>query len=152
MSLRPRLRLPLFLALAASLVLGSAPQAPAMAAAPTTGSAASLGEALGPSSPSQIALAEYLRSKGAFFYGAFWCQHCYHQKLLFGQQAGNLLPYVECAKDEAGERLCKAAGVEAYPTWVLGKERLVGVQTLKELATWSGYTGPTDFPTSRTGN
>jgi hypothetical protein len=145
-----RLRLPLLL-LAACLAFCSWSLAPARAAVPTPGSAAGLGEALGPSSAAQVALADHLRSRGVVFYGAYWCQHCFQQKLLFGQQAGDRLPYVECAKDQDGARACNAAGVEAYPTWVMGNERLVGVQSLKQLAVWSGYSGPGDFPTSRLG-
>jgi hypothetical protein len=36
---------------------------------------------------------------GAKFYGAFWCSHCYDQKVQFGAQAAELLPYVECFPD-----------------------------------------------------
>lgn len=102
-----------------------------------------LGEASTPSTPAQLGLAEYLRAKGVIFYGAYWCPHCFHQKVIFGQQAGNRLPYVECAKEPAGAQVCEAAGVTAYPTWVMGKERRVGFQTLEELAAWTLYPGPT---------
>ena len=124
---------------------GGALAVPMAAAARPASSTPSLGEAFGPSTEAQISLAEHLRTRGAIFYGAFWCQHCFRQKVLFGQEAGDRLPYVECAKDEAGARVCEAAGVSAYPTWVMGQERLVGVQTLRELATWSGYSGSMDF-------
>lgn len=167
-------RLPLPLPLLAGLLLGlsgapgqagTAPAAPSAAATPpparlnpttATGpsgstSTSSLGEAFGPSSADQLALAEHLRNRGVVFYGAFWCQHCFHQKVLFGEQAGNRLPYVECAKDEAGAQACKAADVMAYPTWVMGKERRVGVQTLQELAVWSQYTGPARFSGGKPG-
>jgi len=100
-----------------------------------------LGEALSPSSPAQIALADYLRAKGVIFYGAYWCPHCFHQKVVFGQEAGNRLPYVECAKEAAAAQACEAAGVTAYPTWVMGKERKVGFLTLEELAAWTLYPG-----------
>lgn len=142
------------LALAAGLCFGlsvgpvQAGSAPVARAASST---SSLGEAFGPSSPAQIALAEHLRSQGVVFYGAFWCQHCFHQKVLFGQQAGNRLPYVECAKDDAGARACKAAGVMAYPTWVMGDQRRVGVLSLKELAAWTQYKGPADFSARKPG-
>jgi hypothetical protein len=106
----------------------------------------SLGEALKPSTPEQLALAEHLRQRGAIFYGAYWCTHCFRQKNLFGQQAGNRLPYVECAKDQAGADKCDAAKVQAYPTWVMDQERREGVQTLEELAIWTGFDG------FRTGN
>lgn len=143
------------LSLAAGPLAGSAHSAPAQAAAaaaPPQGTAASLGQVFGRSTPDQIALAEHLRARGVVFYGAFWCQHCFHQKVLFGQEAGDRLPYVECAKDEAGARACQAAGVAVYPTWMMGAERRSGVQTLRELASWSGYQGPSDFPTARIRN
>lgn len=171
MRLHARLSLPLALAAGLSLGLsGASVQAGTTSNAPAAGTAApsaqrpttaarpsgssstpSLGEAFGPSSPDQIALVEHLRSRGVVFYGAFWCQHCFKQKVLFGQQAGNRLPYVECAKDDAGAQACSAAGVMAYPTWVMGQERRVGVQSLQELATWSGYKGPASFSGGKPG-
>jgi len=116
---------------------------------PGRSSTPSLGQAFKPSSPEQIALAAHLRQRGVIFYGAYWCTHCFHQKNLFGQEAGDRLPYVECAKDQAGADRCNAADVRAYPTWVLGNERREGVQTLEELATWSGFAG---FGSSGTGS
>ncbi len=126
---------------APSQPLTAAPAAPSSAPLPGSSSTPSLGQALKPSSPEQIALANHLRKQGAIFYGAYWCTHCFRQKNLFGQQAGDQLPYVECAKDQAGADRCNAADVRAYPTWVLGNERREGVQTLEELATWSGFAG-----------
>ena len=126
---------------APSQPLTSAPATPSSAPLAGPSSTPSLGQALKPSSPEQIALANHLRQQGAIFYGAYWCTHCFRQKNLFGQEAGNRLPYVECAKDQLGADQCNAADVRAYPTWVLGNERREGVQTLEELATWSGFVG-----------
>ena len=125
---------------------------PSSAPLPGSSSTPSLGQALKPSSPEQLALADHLRQRGAIFYGAYWCTHCFRQKNLFGQQAGNRLPYVECAKDQAGADQCNAARVEAYPTWVLGSERREGVQTLEELAIWSGFKSSASSLTAPTGN
>jgi hypothetical protein len=98
-----------------------------------------LGEALSESTAEQEALSAHLRAQGAIFYGAWWCPACFQQKSLFGKQAGNTLPYVECDEDKGRER-CKAAGVRAFPTWEMeGKPRLEGVQTLEELKAWSGF-------------
>ncbi|WP_216921942.1 hypothetical protein [Synechococcus sp. CCAP 1479/9] len=99
-----------------------------------------LGEALAPSGGEQLALTEHLRRIGAVFYGAWWCPACFRQKSLFGQQAGDRLPYVECDKTSEGRERCQAAGIKAYPTWVLGTSRVEGVQTLEELKRWSGFT------------
>jgi len=99
----------------------------------------SLGQALEPSTPEQLALSEHLRRVGAVFYGAWWCPACFKQKNLFGQQAGNRLPYVECDKGEAGRERCHAAAIKAYPTWELNGRRVEGVQSLEELKAWSGF-------------
>ncbi|WP_323357318.1 hypothetical protein [Cyanobium gracile] len=98
-----------------------------------------LGEALAPSDSAQMELTEHLRRIGAVFYGAWWCPACFRQKSLFGQQAGDRLPYVECDKTKEGRERCQEAGIKAYPTWVLGSKRVEGVQTIEELKLWSGY-------------
>lgn len=86
------------------------------------------------------ALARHLREKGAVMYGAHWCPHCSEQKALFGDAAKDV-PYVECATDTINGRpdLCEKAGVKSFPTWVMGAERLTGVQSLKALATFSKF-------------
>jgi hypothetical protein len=98
-----------------------------------------LGQALEPSTAEQLALSEHLRRVGAVFYGAWWCPACFKQKNLFGKEAGNRLPYVECDKGEPGRERCRAAAIQAYPTWELRGRRLEGVQTLRELKAWSGF-------------
>jgi hypothetical protein len=96
------------------------------------------------STANQLALVEHLRRQGVVFYGAWWCPACFKQKNLFGQQAGNQLPYVECEKTDEQRQRCERAGVAAYPTWVMGNQRLEGVQSLEQLGQWSGFTaGPT---------
>ncbi|QVL53335.1 MAG: hypothetical protein KFB97_02770 [Cyanobium sp. M30B3] len=95
--------------------------------------------ALTGSSARQQALANHLKARGAIFFGAWWCPACTQQKALFGKQAGAQLPYVECT-DAKGSARCSAAGIRAFPTWDMpGKERLVGVQSVEELARWSGF-------------
>ncbi|WP_216903793.1 hypothetical protein [Synechococcus sp. CCY 9618] len=113
--------------------------APAQASPPGGSTTATLGEALAPSGQDQIQLTEHLRRIGALFYGAWWCPACFRQKNLFGQQAGDRLPYVECDKTDQGRERCQAAGIAAYPTWVLGERRLEGVQSLDALKRWSGF-------------
>ena len=99
-----------------------------------------LGDALSPSTPEQLALVEHLRLKGAIFYGAWTCPYCFMQKNLFGIEAGRRLPYVECAKEEAGRQRCIAAGIRAFPTWDLNGQRREGLLSLEELKIWSGFT------------
>jgi hypothetical protein len=123
------------------LVAALPPRVLAASANPGGSTSPSIGEALKPSSTEQIAVADWLRQRGVIFYGAWWCPACFQQKNLFGKEAGNRLPYVECDKEEAGRQRCAAAEVRAFPTWVLGGERREGVQTLEELKGWSGFPG-----------
>jgi hypothetical protein len=95
--------------------------------------------ALSASTSQQQALANHLKARGAVFYGAYWCPACTQQKALFGKEAGARLPYVECT-DASGSARCSAASIRAFPTWDMpGKPRLVGVQSMEELARWSGF-------------
>jgi hypothetical protein len=99
-----------------------------------------VGEALNKSTAEQRSLSAHLAAEGAIFYGAWWCPACFQQKNLFGKEAGNSLPYVECDKSDEGRQRCQAAEVRAFPTWDLeGKPRLEGVQSLDELKAWSDY-------------
>ena len=102
------------------------------------------------SGAAEIALAQYLKDTGSVFYGAWWCPHCHDQKQLFGQEATQIIPYVECSTpDGQGQTSeCQAAQITGYPTWEVNGERLSGTQTLEELAQLSGYQGPSDFRNS----
>lgn len=142
---------PAALMLAAALAAAAqAPAAPASPAPARAGSStASLGEALKPSNSEQKALGEWLRQRGIIFYGAWWCPACFQQKNLFGKEAGNRLPYVECDKEERGRRQCQAAAVKAFPTWVMGGQRLEGVQSIEQLKRWSGFPGASGVPAKR---
>jgi hypothetical protein len=91
------------------------------------------------SSTQQRAVANHLKARGAVFYGAYWCPACSQQKALFGKEAGAQLPYVECTEASSSAR-CSAASIRAFPTWDMpSKPRLVGVQSVEELARWSGF-------------
>lgn len=97
--------------------------------------------ALGPEDPRLRALARHLAESGAVFYGASWCDHCAEQKALFGS-AAHRLPYVECSP--GGHRttqapICREAGVEAYPTWVVEGQRVEGLLPPGRLARLSGF-------------
>lgn len=85
-------------------------------------------------------LADHLKQSGAAFYGAYWCPHCQNQKKMFGSAASRL-PYVECdarGKD-AQVAACQAAGVRAYPTWVINGERREGELSVSDLKRLSRY-------------
>ena len=118
---------------AGSLAIGSAAPAAESSGSSTANSTSQA------SSSRQKALARHLKLKGAVVYGAWWCPHCTHQKELFGLEAIELLPYVECDKDNGGRKRCQDAQVKVYPTWDLNGERRLGVLSLEELELWSGY-------------
>ncbi len=99
------------------------------------------------SGTAEIALAKHLTDTGAKMYGAYWCPHCQDQKKLFGKEASEQMPYVEC--DPAGANsqaaICQSAGVKGYPTWAVNGQSYSGTQSLQQLAEYSGYQGATDF-------
>ena len=142
---RPRRRgvVPLSLGATATLWLAAAvPAAQAAAPGPPENSTSpNVGQPLRASNAEQQALSAFLKARGFVFYGAWWCPACFKQKNLFGQEAGNQLPYVECEKEPRQRERCQALGVQAYPTWVLGNERREGVLSLEELSRWSGFKG-----------
>jgi hypothetical protein len=98
---------------------------------------------------SEMALAEHLSKIGARMYGAYWCPHCHDQKQLFGRQATEKIPYIECAPDgqNSQTQLCldHQDTVTGYPTWEINGEYYPGTQSLQRLAELSGYKGPMDF-------
>lgn len=90
------------------------------------------------SPPGALTLAKKLRDAGARMYGAFWCSHCYEQKQMFGKEAAESLPYVECFPEgwRAGQEMaseCKAANLEGFPTWIIGTKRFPGAQEFETL-------------------
>ena len=93
-----------------------------------------------PAGPDPVTLAERLSEAKVVYYGSWRCPACQAQTRLFGEEAAPSLPYVECAKpkelpDQA--EACIAAGIRAYPTWILPSgERREGVQSLEELEIW----------------
>jgi len=87
------------------------------------------------------ALAAPLRRSGARFYGASWCEHCNHQKDLFGA-AADRLPYIECSPGGRGRppaAICTGAGVRSFPTWDVDGQRHLGALTPDRLAELAGF-------------
>jgi uncharacterized membrane protein/glutaredoxin len=104
------------------------------------------------SGESEIALAKHLSQIGAKFYGAFWCPHCHDQKQLFGKEAVQFVPYVECSTPDRRDQTpaCKEQKIESYPTWIVNGQTLRGTQTLEQLAQVSGYQGSRSFKNTLT--
>lgn len=101
---------------------------------------------------SEIALAKHLSQIGAKFYGAFWCPHCQDQKQLFGKEAVQYIPYVECSTSDRRDQtpVCKEQKIESYPTWIINGQTLRGTQTLEQLAQVSNYQGTRNFKNTLT--
>lgn len=99
------------------------------------------------SGASELALANHLQQLEAKEYGAYWCPHCYEQKLLFGKQAFAMIDYIECDPKGKNARplLCQEAKVTGYPTWEINGEFYPGTLPLEKLADLSGYQGPRHF-------
>ena len=90
-------------------------------------------------SESKNALAKCLTEKGVKMYGAYWCSHCQNQKKAFGDSF-QYITYVECdAKGPNGNpTACELAGIQGYPTWVIGGAKYSGEQDLSTLAKIAG--------------
>jgi glutaredoxin len=99
------------------------------------------------SGSAENSLAQHLAKKGIKFYGAYWCPHCQRQKALFGQEALQHLPYIECAPDgqHSQRQLCKEKNIKLFPSWEIDGKIITGNRSLKDLADLSGYEGSRDF-------
>lgn len=97
------------------------------------------GNVVGNSADKKGALAKCLTEKGAKMYGAYWCPHCQNQKNDFGDSF-QYINYVECdAKGPNGNpTACELAGIQGYPTWVIGGAKYSGEQDLSTLAKIAG--------------
>ncbi|HYD03118.1 MAG TPA: peptidylprolyl isomerase [Alphaproteobacteria bacterium] len=88
--------------------------------------------------------AKCLTSKGAVFYGAYWCPHCENQKELFGDSIQHIT-YIECAvKDQpqVQTKECTDAEISGYPTWVINGLQYPGEQSIERLEQLTGCVAP----------
>ena len=93
------------------------------------------------SNKESIELAKYLNDKGVVKYSAYWCPNCLNQSELFGKQAYKELNVVECARDgiNSQTQLCIDKKIKGFPSWEINGKIILGVLTLKELSTLTGY-------------
>ncbi len=91
------------------------------------------------SSPSSIALAKHLRSKGFVKYSVHWCPYCDKQNQLFGKEAADLLIDVECELNQETKKLCQEKGIIGYPSWEINGVIQAGIKSLDELAELSNF-------------
>ena len=94
-----------------------------------------------PATPGKYdAFAQCLQSKGAKFYGAFWCPHCQAQEKDFQmsrQQLETIGLYTECSTPDANgqTQICKDKNIKGYPTWTFADgSELTGEIPLQQLA------------------
>ena len=88
-----------------------------------------------------IKFAKYLKDSGVIKYSAYWCPNCLNQSELFGKQAYNELNVVECANDgkNSQTQLCIDKKIKGFPSWEINGKIILGVLTLEELSTLTGY-------------
>ena len=88
-----------------------------------------------------IKFAKYLKDSGVIKYSAYWCPNCLNQSELFGKQAYKELNVVECANDgkNSQTQLCIDKKIKGFPSWEINGKIILGVLTLKELSTLTGY-------------
>lgn len=77
-----------------------------------------------------------LKASGATLYGASWCGYTQKQLEVLGCDESNTsdsgVKYVACERPE-NEEVCKAAGVDAFPTWHLSGQMYPGYMDLERL-------------------
>ena len=88
-----------------------------------------------------IKFAKYLKDSGVIKYSAYWCPNCLYQSELFGKQAYKELNVVECANDgkNSQTQLCIDKKIKGFPSWEINGKIILGVLTLEELSTLTGY-------------
>ena len=88
-----------------------------------------------------IKFAKYLKDSGVIKYSAYWCPNCLNQSELFGKQAYKELNVVECANDgkNSQTQLCINKKIKGFPSWEINGKIILGVLTLEELSTLTGY-------------
>jgi len=93
------------------------------------------------STKESIKFAKYLKDSGVIKYSAYWCPNCLFQSELFGKQAYKELNVVECANDgkNSQTQLCIDKKIKGFPSWEINGKIILGVLTLKELSTLTGY-------------
>jgi len=79
-----------------------------------------------------------LKSKGTVLYGASWNSDTTRQLKMIDSE---IYKYVECAVEgdyHAQTIACKDAGIQAYPTWKIGGQTIMGVYSLEALGSLAG--------------
>jgi hypothetical protein len=91
-------------------------------------------------------LAYHLKQAGAKMYGASWCPMCRRQAQVFGD-AFSQVPHIECfpnGREGGSIAQCQKAGIQGFPTWVIGGRTYPGLRSIEELASISNYGTPSN--------
>lgn len=83
---------------------------------------------------STTSFGQCLSEKGIKMYGNDNCPHCRDQKEILGEEF-QYVDYVNCDFNDAE---CRENGVKYYPTWTNGIHKIIGTQSLPNLAKFSG--------------
>jgi len=93
-----------------------------------------------PVTQTEIGFTDCLKKEGVVLYGAYWDSSTKTQKELFGADAANV-NYIECGIQgdfRAQASICQEAGIQAYPTWIIGNDEYMGILEIKQLSTMTG--------------
>lgn len=88
----------------------------------------------------EMNFAECLASEEAVLYGAFWDSSTKKQRAYFGADISKI-NYVECGVKgdyRAQQVVCVEVNILAYPTWVIGDEKHMGIMTPRQLSALTG--------------
>jgi len=86
-----------------------------------------------------------LRDKQVTMYGSDLCENCRVQKKMFGKFFDSI-NYVNC---DFKQQECEGKGLRYYPVWMMGQHALTGLQSLPQLASFSGCSLPLLTPENR---
>jgi len=78
-------------------------------------------------------------SNKSVLYGSSWCPHCKSQKEMFGPFI-KYINFVDCEANIENQNECILKGIQAYPTWEINNQLLIGEKKFKELSKLSGCT------------
>mmetsp|Transcript_11124 Transcript_11124/g.12288 ORF Transcript_11124/g.12288 Transcript_11124/m.12288 type:complete len:274 (+) Transcript_11124:143-964(+) len=87
------------------------------------------------SSERSLKIGKDLKELNSRFFCAYWCSHCYEQKLRLGKEAMTNVQYIECSKEGLNSQaaVCNDRKVPGYPTWEIGGKLYPGEMYLDEL-------------------
>lgn len=82
-----------------------------------------------------VNISRKLKKRNTKMYGAYWCNHCFHQKQQLGKKAFGNIEYIECDKGgfNTQMKLCREKKIPGYPTWEIDGELFPGEIAIDDL-------------------